>query len=248
MPPKWRTRVTSKSKVGKSWEEKNKKELPPNAIICNKCRCGLKSTFVPKVPTLVPEDHSDDDMTSTVKHNTPFLLTTSSKKCCIVCNKIVKSQVVDANVDSLEDFPVLTEDDVRQLTFGVYQVNQAKRYTDEHLQVDGKYTIMVMKEANGLICIKIQSRFVSSKTHYTWVEYNPDPNVRNSIDAITGWYCSCPIGSRVVGSCAHVACAIWYLGCGRHEGYVNKRKCTEFDILNSKDMPEMISSEDDDSS
>ncbi|CAM4848298.1 unnamed protein product, partial [Rotaria magnacalcarata] len=33
---------------------------------------------------------------------------------------------------------------------------------------------------------------------------------------ITGWYCTCPNGSRVVGCCAHIASIIYYLSFGRY--------------------------------
>ena len=30
-------------------------------------------------------------------------------------------------------------------------------------------------------------------------------------EAIQGWYCICPTGSRVVGCCVHIASLLWYL-------------------------------------
>jgi hypothetical protein len=37
------------------------------------------------------------------------------------------------------EFPSLTEEYVRSLTFGTYQIKQAKPYTREHLDDEGKY-------------------------------------------------------------------------------------------------------------
>lgn len=34
--------------------------------------------------------------------------------------------------------------------------------------------------------------------------------------AVTGWYCKCKPGARVVGVCAHIASTHWYLGYARH--------------------------------
>src|SRR5258705_10082031 len=49
------------------------------------------------------------------------------------------------NPDALPDFPVMTEQEVRTLTFGVYQVKQARSYTSEHLNKDGHYEFLYHK-------------------------------------------------------------------------------------------------------
>ncbi len=47
--------------------------------------------------------------------------------------------------DRVPNFPILTEDEVRAITFGVYQVHQAKLYADEHLKEEGKYLVSKLK-------------------------------------------------------------------------------------------------------
>ena len=42
--------------------------------------------------------------------------------------------------DAIQDFPRLNEEYLRQYTFGVYQVKQAKNYADEHLK-QGTYEV-----------------------------------------------------------------------------------------------------------
>ena len=42
--------------------------------------------------------------------------------------------------DRVPNFPRLTEDDIRGMTFGVYQLHQAELYADEHLK-GGKYKV-----------------------------------------------------------------------------------------------------------
>ncbi len=47
------------------------------------------------------------------------------------------------NMDAAQvapDFPTLSEADIRGHTYGVYQLRQAKHYTDEHLE-NGKYIV-----------------------------------------------------------------------------------------------------------
>lgn len=48
------------------------------------------------------------------------------------------------------DFPVLSDDEVRELTFGVYQVRQANPYVIEHTE-NGQYHVDVSEIESGLI-------------------------------------------------------------------------------------------------
>jgi hypothetical protein len=61
----------------------------------------------------------------------------------------------------------------------------------------------VCKIKENLLKIKIQSS--NSITHTMFVQYNLDGE-------ITGWYCTCKVGSSAVGCCAHVSSVLWYLG------------------------------------
>jgi len=78
---------------------------------------------------------------------------------------------------------------------------------------------------------KIQSRHVSSRSHKLWIEYD---------DAmVNGWYCQCRSGARVVGTCAHVASVVWFLGCARHRDiYFNVSVDWSAYITDAKDLPE----------
>ena len=90
---------------------------------------------------------------------------------------------------------------------GVYQIRQAISYTKKHQTEDGKYEIITNKEEDGVIKAQIRSRH----TYNLWIEHN------SGINPITGWYCTCRSGARVVGCCAHIASVIWYLGFERHQ-------------------------------
>jgi hypothetical protein len=74
--------------------------------------------------------------------------------------------------DCFNDFPKLQEDDLRQLTLGVYQLKLAKSYSVEHLNTDSSYEMFVNKQDEGLLMGKIQSRHVSSRSHKLWIEYD----------------------------------------------------------------------------
>ena len=117
-----------------------------------------------------------------------------------------RSMFSDMN-EGLDDFPRMTLQSLRDITMGVYQLKQAKRYTAEHLTSEGEYAMMSCKDRPDLIRVKLASRHSSSKVYNVWVEYNPEE--------VTGWYCTCKIGTRVVGCCAHVASVLWYLSYSR---------------------------------
>ncbi|XP_033732853.1 uncharacterized protein LOC117322192 [Pecten maximus] len=119
---------------------------------------------------------------------------------------------LSSNSIELTDFPSMSEEELRNLTIGVYQLKLARSYTHEHLAEDGEYVIMVNDGTAGLLRARIQSRHTSSKTYLLWIDYSPA--------VINGWYCQCKAGARVVGTCAHVAAVIWYIGYARHVGTV----------------------------
>ena len=67
---------------------------------------------------------------------------------------------------------------------------------------------MVSSEIPDVLHVRIQSRHIPSKQYQLWIQYLNG--------SVTGWYCQCRAGARVVGACAHVASVLWYLGYGRH--------------------------------
>ncbi|KAJ8308837.1 hypothetical protein KUTeg_013711 [Tegillarca granosa] len=63
----------------------------------------------------------------------------------------------------LSSFPHLSEEYLRTLAFGVYQLKQAISYTNEHLNDDCQYIVNVSEHSNDLLHAKIQFRQTSSK-------------------------------------------------------------------------------------
>ncbi|CAC5387643.1 unnamed protein product [Mytilus coruscus] len=101
-----------------------------------------------------------------------------------------------------ENFPRLDDQELRNITCGVYQMKLASSYIQEY--TDEESDIFVHREDSNLLRIKIQSRHTSSKKHQLWIRYNES--------YIDSWYCLCRAGARVVGACSHVAAVLWYLG------------------------------------
>ena len=109
-------------------------------------------------------------------------------------------------------FPMLTLEFLRNnLTCGTYQIEQAAHYTDEHMGSHKGFAFSLHPRATNLIRVRLQSRHKNATKYFVWVQF--------SLTEITGWYCKCKCGRRVVGCCAHVATIVWYLGYARHHNY-----------------------------
>ncbi|XP_062602094.1 uncharacterized protein LOC134263728 [Saccostrea cucullata] len=170
------------------------------SAICNKYRC----------PISTGNEESDLNMAAKMR----YLLSKSNLlQQEVESNGLDKKShrwvKLDEATTDLDDFPGFTEDEVRELTLGVYQVKLAKHYSQEHTNLDGTYEIWIDKQLPGLLVAKLQSRHISSSKYKCWIRY--------SDGAVTSWYCRCRSGARVVGACAHITSVIWYLAFARHE-------------------------------
>ncbi|XP_062618934.1 uncharacterized protein LOC134280537 [Saccostrea cucullata] len=119
----------------------------------------------------------------------------------------VRWRKIDASDTSIA-FPQLSEEEIRELTMGVYQIKLAKSYAQEHLDKDGTYEIYVNNDHDGILRAKLQSRHTSAKTYLLWIGFD-EINIKS-------WFCKCKIGSRVVGMCSHITSVIWFLSFARH--------------------------------
>ena len=104
----------------------------------------------------------------------------------VLDEKLATRKAVGQKVEeeAIEDFPKLSDSQLRDLTLGIYQIKQAKSYTQEDMSAKGKYEFNVHKEEAGLIRVRIQSRHCSSKSYLQWVSYNAGDGDEN----VTGWY------------------------------------------------------------
>ncbi|GLV33519.1 hypothetical protein CBL_20249 [Carabus blaptoides fortunei] len=70
----------------------------------------------------------------------------------------------------------------------------------------------------GFLRARIFSRFRNAERHQTFIAYNDDDiNDTGNRNPITGYYCTCQSGARTVGTCAHIASIVWFLGYARHQ-------------------------------
>lgn len=168
------------------------------SALCNKYRPPLSSG----------DEENDLQTAAKMRHlsTQTNLLQTEVESNNLQKKRYVWRKIDDENID-IPDFPQYTEEEIRELTLGVYQVKLAKHYTQEHMSQEG-YELWVDHHQPGLLAVKIQSRHTSSKSYLCWIRFEEG--------AVTSWYCCCKSGARVVGTCAHIASVIWYLSFARH--------------------------------
>lgn len=133
---------------------------------------------------------------------------------------------VRLDAEQLQDFPILTLDFIKTLTIGVYQVKLAPSYVQDKLQRDHdeEFQFETLRDINrlpwpGLLRVRVFSRFRSAAKYQLWISYRPTNNeeINSEEESIDGYYCTCKSGARTVGTCAHIASVIWYLGYARHQ-------------------------------
>lgn len=63
---------------------------------------------------------------------------------------------------------------------------------------------------------EIQSRHRNNTTYFVYILINNALEGRNKIIEHN---CSCIVGKRTLGCCAHVMCIVWYMAWARHQDY-----------------------------
>ena len=78
----------------------------------------------------------------------------------------------------------------------MYQLKQARSYTKEHLNNEGKYHLEIIDLEDNIIRIKyINSRHLSQTIWNTLIQYSDD----DQIEPIKSWPCDCKNGARTAG-------------------------------------------------
>lgn len=118
------------------------------------------------------------------------------------------------NIEDVFQFPILPVEYLVSKTFGTYQVKLAPAYVQDKKRrgIDGFEAHQIDQ---NLIRVRIFSRHVQAAQHTCFVAYHHENN-ENIVDPISGTYCTCKVGAKTLGVCAHVASIIWYLGHGRY--------------------------------
>ena len=136
---------------------------------------------------------------------------------------------VRLNAGQIQNFPILTIEQLKDRTFGIYQVKLAPSYVQDKLQreAEEKFQLEMLRNQNRLP----QPDFIRARVskHQLWIAYistdEENEQMQDEEDEnenhIQGYYCSCKSGARTVGTCAHIASIIWFLGYAQHQENVH---------------------------
>ena len=134
------------------------------------------------------------------------------------------------------DFPILDLNYLRDLTVGTYQVNLASSYVRDKIVRDNdkQFQLDVNINEPGFLRVRLYARFRNATRHQVFISYTVldgnNENDENEENPIIGYYCTCQTGARTLGTCAHVASVVWYLGYARHQENI---RCPDDTLLNT---------------
>ena len=143
-------------------------------------------------------------------------------------------QKVEAESTAL-DFPILSIEDIKGITMGIFHIKQAFSYAQEHIDDDGQYEVLMSTQFKGLLLAYIQSKHSNRKQYNALIKYDST--------SVQEWCCQCPNGNNTIGCCSHICSIIWYLGLARHDHHQPKQVSNLF-MNYLKDASVMSSSED----
>ena len=133
----------------------------------------------------------------------------------------------------VKDFPKISISDIHDnVTFGPYQIDQAKGYIKENFKQTDSSTIEIFKDKNKifnddqlvLLRSRIQSRHINSKQYFTYITY--DKSIRD-YNSIKDTICTCNPGLRTMGPCAHATSVVLYLSNYRYNSTKKSLVSTE---------------------
>ncbi|KYN17586.1 hypothetical protein ALC57_10129 [Trachymyrmex cornetzi] len=141
------------------------------------------------------------------------------------------------NYCDVADFPIFDLNYLKDLTVGIYQINLASSYIQDKLLRDNDEEFQLDQHFNepGFLRIRLYSRFRNATRHQIFISYETDNRddenaAHNLNEPINGYYCTCQSGARTLGTCAHVASVLWYLGFARHQENI---KYPDMSLLNT---------------
>lgn len=127
-------------------------------------------------------------------------------------------------VPNLTLFPKFTQNQLKQISQGSYQIRQSRSYCQLHMRNNNNNFNVSIWQGKAcqtlcghllrhgsseplLLSVDLSSRFQSNRTHKIYILLSLDTN-RNYL--VNAFCCSCKHGSRTVGCCSHVMAVIWY--------------------------------------
>jgi hypothetical protein len=160
----------------------------------------------------------------------PNLLSKVVKEKNLTRRKSVFTESIENTNPLNYGFPILSQSQLELFCCGTYQPKMALSYYAEHLKQNGKYQFFIEKDNNSidynsfgidghqsdlkLFKARMDSRHSKSTHYHIFLLLN---SAAEGIDRIHEHYCTCKVGMRTVGCCAHLACLIWYFTIGYYQ-------------------------------
>lgn len=119
-------------------------------------------------------------------------------------------------------FPRMTLDQLKDLTYGTFQIQLSASYIQDNSAVDrqAEFQLDHLHEP-GFMRVRFYSRYRNATRYQLWIAFTEidDSGLAEEGDEypIQGYYCTCPTGARTLGTCVHVAAVIWYFSYARHQ-------------------------------
>lgn len=212
----------------------------PKVMRFNRIACAIMNKYFP--PLFSNKDFHDIIASAVQNHNSQTNALKDEVESLGL--KRMTSRWEKASDLSIRDFPILSMEDLKQITLGTYQIKIAEKYISHHMKEDSTFGIFIYRENECLIRARIQSRFSKSKTHDGWVKFEKGGTGHK---AITGLYCTCKVGERTLGCCSHLTSIIRYLGYDRHQPTVVKSNNRyAWDAIDCDESCDDCTSDDDD--
>lgn len=141
----------------------------------------------------------------------------------------------------MDCFPILTEQDIGDITLGndftnkipfitnayigVYQLKRARAYVAENYSTANQtqatnYILQRCKIIPNLIRVPTQSAHSNRKVYH--------PTLQFTTEKLIGWWCDCITGARFIGCCSHICSLIWYLGYERWKSSPTQMRSTSY--------------------
>ena len=116
--------------------------------------------------------------------------------------------------DSITDFPDLSEEQLRILFTGSYQLKQSVSYLAEVLDETDTMYLKYHRDNTNILKMEVQSRHCNANKYRCYIDYVPDSR---DIEGIKRHYCECKNGARTIGCCSHIATVIYFLSNARYQ-------------------------------
>ena len=121
--------------------------------------CALSNKYLPALSQSLETDDAE------AQHMRQLSSNSNALQVEIVSCGLEKRRAIwePVEVAGIDDFPRLTEEQLRAVTCGVYQLKISPGYIQEHLQGDAE--ISIHRDDPGLMRVRLRSRHVSAKQY-----------------------------------------------------------------------------------